>query len=121
VLEYNSPHQAQETLAGREGCSLLNVGLWPGDRPAHNPGADAIAAWAAARDVGAVVWTALKPKFDGVDGKAPPSPEEALGYLRQLDANRAAKAQEYVERAPAQIQTTYREVFEQELGWHARC
>ncbi|MBE0548106.1 MAG: hypothetical protein IH627_10725 [Rubrivivax sp.] len=61
----------------------------------------------------------MKPKFEGVDGNAPASAEAALTYLKQLDARGMAKAQEYVERAPVQIQTTFRTVFEQELGWHA--
>lgn len=119
-VEYTAPHHAQEALAGREGCTLPGIGLWPGDPPPHNPGADAIAAWGAARGVGAVIWTALKPKFEGVDGNAPASAEAALTYLKQLDAKRRGKAQEYVERAPVQIQTTFRAVFEQELGWHAK-
>ena len=119
-VEYTAPHHAQEALAGREGCTLPGIGLWPGDPPAHNPGADAIAAWCAARGFDAVVWTALKPKFEGVSGNAPATAEAALTYLKQLDAGRMAKAQEYVERAPAQVQTAFRAVFEQELGWHAR-
>jgi hypothetical protein len=119
-LEYTAPHHAQEALAGREGCTLPAIGLWPGDPPPHNPGSDAIAAWAAARGVGAVVWTALKPKFEGVEGNAPTSAEAALTYLKQLDARRMAKAQEYVERAPVQVQTSFRALFELELGWRAR-
>ena len=119
-LEYTTPHHAQEALAGREGCTLPGMGLWPGDPPAHNPGADAIAVWAAARGVGAVVWTALRPKFGGVDGNAPETADAALTYLKQLDTNRIGKAREYVERAPLQVQTALRAVFERELGWHAR-
>ena len=119
-LEYTAPHHAQEALAGREGCTLPCIGLWPGAPPAHSPGVAAIAAWAAARDVGAVVWTALKPRFEGVDGTAPASAEAALVYLKQLDARRLAKAQEYVERAPPQVQTAFRAAFEQELEWRAR-
>jgi hypothetical protein len=119
-LEYTSPHHAQEALAGREGCMLPGIGLWPGDPPAHSPGADDIAAWAAAHGVDAVVWTALKPRFEGIDGNAPESAAAALMYLKQLDAGRMAKAQEYIERAPLQIQTTFRAVLEQDLGWRAR-
>jgi hypothetical protein len=117
-VEYTAPHHAQEALAGREGCTLPGIGLWPGDLPAHALGADVIAAWALSRGLDAVVWTALKPKFDGIDGNAPASAEAALNHLKQLDARRLAKAQEYVERAPAQIQTPFRAAFEQVLGWH---
>jgi hypothetical protein len=107
-------------LAGREGCTLTSIGLWPGDAPTHSLGADAVASWSAARGIGAVVWTALKPKFEGVDGNAPASSDAAVGYLKQLDVTRKAKAQEYVERAPVQIRTSYREMFERELGWYAK-
>jgi hypothetical protein len=119
-VDYTAPHHAQEALAGREGCTLPSIGLWPGDPPAHHPGADAIPAWADPQGVDAVIWTALKPKFEGVDGNGPASAEAALNYLKQLDAKRMAKAQEYVERAPVQIRTNFRAVFEQELGWHVR-
>lgn len=98
-VDYTAPHHAQEALAGREGCTLPGIGLWPGDPPANNFGAEAIAAWAAARGVGAVVWTALKPKFEGIDGSGPASAEAAINYLRNLDARRMSNAQEYVERA----------------------
>jgi hypothetical protein len=119
-VEYTAPHHAQEALAGREGCTLTSIGLWPGDPPLHSTGADAIVAWGAARGADAIVWTALRPKLEGVEGDAPASAEAALTYLRQLDAGHAARAQEYVERAPVQIQTNFRAVFEQELGWHAK-
>jgi hypothetical protein len=99
---------------------LPSIGLWPGDPPAHNTGADAIAAWGAARGADAIIWTALRPKFDGVDGNAPAPAKAALAYIKQLDARRVTKAQEYVERAPIQVQTNFRALFEQELGWCAK-
>jgi hypothetical protein len=67
-----------------------------------------------------VVWTALKPRFEGIEGHAPESAEAALTYLKQLDARRMAKAQEYIERAPLQAKTNFRALFEQELGWCAK-
>ena len=116
-LEYTAPHHAQEALAGREGCVLSAVGLWPGEPPAHSVGSGAIATWAAARGVEAVVWTALEPKFNKVPGQVPESADAAIAYLRQLDAKSQARAREYVERAPAQVKTAFRRAFEQELGW----
>ena len=99
---------------------MPSIGQWPGDPPAHNSGADDIATWAAARGADAIIWTALRPKFEGVDGNASASAEAALSYLRQLGAGTAARAQEYVERTPVPIETTFRAAFEQELGWRAR-
>lgn len=116
-LAYTKPLHAQEALAGREGCVLSAIGLWPGKSPEHGPGAEAIAAWATARGFDAVVWTALAPKFSNVQGQAPESAEAALVYLRKLDLKSQAAAREYVLRAPAQVRTPFRQAFEQELGW----
>lgn len=116
-LDYTQPLYALEALAGREGCVLSSVGLWPGKQPEHTAGADAIAAWATARGMDAVVWTALKPKFNQADGLAPASSSEAVNYLKQLAATAQAKAREYVERAPSQVRTPFRNAFEQDLGW----
>ena len=118
-LDYTKPLHAREALAGREGCVLSAVGLWPGKQPDHTLSADLIAAWAQERGFDAVVWTALKPKFNKIDGLEPPSVEAAVAYLKQLDAPRQAKAREYVVRAPTQVTTPFRRAFEQQLGWLA--
>jgi hypothetical protein len=83
-------------------------------------GAADIAAWAEANGLDAVVWTALPPKFAGVDRKAPESAQAAVDYLKGLDADTSAKAREYVEEAPAQIRTSFRAFFEEQLGWRAK-
>lgn len=119
-LDYTAPHHAQEALAGREGCTLTGIGLWPGAAPAHGAGAERIARWAQERSLQAVVWTALPPKFGGAEGKAPASAEASVAYLLRLEARAQAKAREYVERAAPQVRTPFRQAFEQELGWLAR-
>lgn len=119
-LEYTAPEHAQEALAGREGCTLPGVGLWPGEAPVHAVGAERIARWAEERGLRAVVWTALRPKFNGTDGDAPASGEASVAYLRTLEARAQARAREYVERTPTQVRTPFRLTFEQELGWLAR-
>lgn len=116
-LGYAKAEQAQEALAGREGSGIESIGLWPGPAPKHAVGAEAIAAWAEAQGVDAVVWTALKPKFLGVFGQSPENAEAVLAYLRQLDGETAEKAREYVTRASADLRTAYRAAIEAELGW----
>lgn len=116
-LDYATPAQAQEALAGREASGPDSIGLWPGPEPKHEVGAADIAQWAAAQGVDAVVWTALKPRFLGEFGRVPTGPDEALDYLRGLDAETQAKAREYVQRACADQRTTIREAIEQQLGW----
>jgi len=117
LLDYTKPKIAQDALDGREGCVLSATGLWPGPALLHSPGSEAIAAWAVTAGVDAVVWTALTPKFNNVDGLAPESADAAIKYLKQLDAATQARAKQYVERAPAQVRTPFRLAFERELGW----
>jgi hypothetical protein len=116
-LEYADPQSAKDALQGREGTGPLSIGLWPDRAPRYKVGAAEIARWAQEKGLDAVVWTALPPKFGSTEGRPPDSPEAALAYLMALDAPTAAKAQEYVQRAPAQVRTALRVVFEEQLGW----
>lgn len=118
-LDYADPESAKAALQGREATGPLSVGLWPGPAPRYALGAADIAAWAQGKALDAVVWTALPPKFAGVDRKAPDSAQAAVDYLRGLDAAAAAKAREYVQEAPSQIRTAFRAAFEEQLGWRA--
>lgn len=119
-LDYASVEGARDALAGRESCGVHAIGLWPDALPKHDVGAVEVAAWAKAKGLDAVVWTALQPKFGSVTGKAPESAEVAVDYLRRLSSEAAAAAREYVERAPAQVRTAFRDAFEEQLGWTAR-
>jgi hypothetical protein len=118
-LQYHTAEQAQEALAGREGCGIESIGLWPGPAPKNAIGAAAIAEWAASSGIDAVVWTALKPKFLGVFGQAPDGAESVIRYLRQLDAETLDKVRDYVSRAPAELRTSFRAAIEAEFGWEA--
>lgn len=75
-----------------------------------------IAAWMRAKGLDAVVWTDLPPKFDGVDHR-PPSAGQALAWLAGLQGAEREKAEDYVRRTPAHIDTAYRRLFEKRLGW----
>lgn len=110
---------AKEALRKREGIHLKNIerdlGVWTVGRPepASIPG---LADWARDRGVTAVLWTALSPKFNGVDLQAP-SMEEAVAYLASLTGETARLAEEYVRRAPPQVDSSYRREFAASLGW----
>jgi len=110
---------AREELRRREGILPRNidrhVGTWlQGDSvPAPILGLDA---WAAARQIDAVLWTALPPKFSGVESRAP-SVDEAVSYLADLAEPTRGLAEEYVRRTPGQIATAYRRRIEADLGW----
>ena len=45
-----------------------------------------------------------------------PTAEQVIAYLRALDGEDRQKAEEYVRKAPAQIDTPYRRLIAQELG-----
>ena len=120
-LDYRSPEEAQAALAGREACSLMAIGRWPSlSRVQIDDTYSIIAAWAAQREIDAVVWTALPPKFEDVEGRAPESAEQAIEYLRSRDPETLAKCREYVERAPVQVATTFRATIEDAMGWGVR-
>jgi len=116
-LDYFTAEQAQEALAGREGCRAEFIGLWPGATPKHDVGAAVIADWAKSTGLDAVVWTALPPKFDGVNGAVPKDAETALAYLSKLDGETLERAREYVVRAPSEVRTPFRTAIEAVLGW----
>lgn len=74
--------------------------------------------WAKKMDLDAVIWTNLPPKFNKKDNDIP-NLEEAIKYLKSLDIdiNTRKTAEEYIRKAPKQIDTEYRRKFESEFGW----
>lgn len=75
-----------------------------------------IARWAQAKGVDAVIWTALPPRFAGIEARVP-SVDNVIGYLTGLTGEVREHAREYIERLPQQIDTPYREAIENSLGW----
>lgn len=112
---------AIESLRDREGIAKGRrddyIGVLRSD---ESMGADPIRntlnEWLQEVGFGAVIWTNLPCKFNGVNGQKP-SKEEAIIYLRGLEGDTRASAEEYIKRAPLQIMTAYRYAFEKELCW----
>lgn len=95
----------------------VNIGFW--DRwsgASHGEGERAIAAWADVRDLAGVVWTNLDFGFK-VSRGVMPCAEEIVAHLLKLDGADRAAAEEYVRRAPDQIDTEYRRLIASELNW----
>ncbi|HEY0195098.1 MAG TPA: hypothetical protein VGC42_28485, partial [Kofleriaceae bacterium] len=108
---------AAHALAAREGADVSCIGRWPGGPP--HAEAEVIAAWAAARQLDGVVWTALPPRWLGADGV--PALPDVLALVRDLVAREvSAYAEEYIRRTPAEIISPYRAAIERELGWTAQ-
>jgi hypothetical protein len=94
-----------------------NIGFWEQETGAsHGMEAAAIAAWAGTKRLDGVVWTNLPAKFNGVIGTLPTA-DEVVESLRSLDGKRRDLAEEYVRRAPRELDTAYRKRIEQEFGW----
>lgn len=111
--------QAREDLRIRERMGPIGaakfIGLWScGDVP---PACiEALDAWAQAHQADHVIWTALPPKFGGIERT--PTAEEVVAYLIGLaEGNVRAEAERYVRRAPRQVDTDLRRRLAAELGW----
>lgn len=114
--------EAKKALAAREGIPDKNVdkhvGCWSRNSPDPKNIIE-VEAWAAARGVEHIVWTALPPKYKGRNDKCP-ALEEVLAHLLGLSGPECDNAKKYVRRAPAQIGTRGRRLIESRLGWSSQ-
>ena len=111
--------EAREALRQRENIPMAksaeHIRAWPtADGCESKP--QEIGAWARRVGLDAVAWTALPPKFEDKDGRVP-TVQEAVSYLHDLFHEKRRHAEEYIRRAPRQVDTPYRRRFEREFGW----
>lgn len=66
-----------------------------------------LAEWASSRQIDAVIWTALLPRFEDVEGLNP-SVDDALDYLKRLAGEMLDHAHRYIRQVPSQIDTPHR-------------
>lgn len=106
----NTEH-AKEDLRLREGTSPLNIGfvdLPKGDRRSRISEVGMVVEdWAAANRYDAAIWTDLPPNFEERTGKAF-SVGQAMMYLNGLPVAVRARALEYIEKAPPEVDTPLR-------------
>ena len=95
-----------------------NIGFWDkASGTSHGEAAQPLASWADARGFAGVVWTSLKCGFKASPGVMP-SGEEIVTHLRSLEGAERAAAEEYVRKAPHQVNTAYRELIAAALDWY---
>ena len=118
-LRVTSLTEARERLAAREGVSQRfikqSIGCWSYHEASDHAHTTAIRQWAEERKAVGVVWTALKPRFNGTVRM--PSHREVIRHLQSLKGFERQRAKEYVCRTPDEIRTAYRERIEETLGW----
>ena len=74
-----------------------------------------ILTWSVKHDIDGVVWTDLPPNFEG-ERDVNFSVEEAEKYLKGLPTSAAKRAREYINKAPAEVNTPLRRRMK-EAGW----
>lgn len=111
---------AAEALRVREGRTKRQwIGKWSVALSSTGRVNRLMSEWAVTRNLEGIVWTAIPPKFNGQDFRAPTA-REAVEYLNSLNGAKRFNAEEYIRRTPHQVRTSYREVIERELGWLPR-
>lgn len=118
VMELDELGAAREALRLRERIPRKNmdahIGSWrSGDPPP--PLIEGLPEWMQAEGIGAVVWTALPPKFAGEEQI--PTSQQVIRHLNALTGDTREDAERYIRRAPVQIDTAYRRLIQAELGW----
>ena len=112
--------EAREQLRRREEIDPAHpewIGSWPA--PAQGTAAVEIGRWARTVQIDAVVWTALPPRVDGVEGRCPDA-KHAVRYLQSLTGDRRAHAEDYICRVPGSMDTVNRRLIMEHLGWVVR-
>lgn len=71
--------------------------------------------WLQAMNLDAAIWTGLS--YSDKTQKKRPSIDYVLNHLRSLQYSKRKHAEEYIRRAPKQIDTEYRRLIEFEFGW----
>jgi len=124
ISHYEKLDEAILDLAVREGCSKGKIGYCFKDKsgiicfPENFKFKSNIEKWLETNDdLDAVLWTNLSVKFyDAIGLKF--IKENIINYLETLDENIKPLAEEYIRKAPAQIDTEMRRLIEERFNWY---
>lgn len=125
LSDYKTTDEAVLDLAVREGSGRKSIGWYDKSKNEFSPEKiackDEIREWIKDRDFDAVIWTNLgenwKIKNDNGQVTKEIIPDERINYLRELKGPISKSAEQYIRKAPKQINTTYRKKIEEELEW----
>ena len=119
LMDSETVEGARKALRLREGTKSKHIGSWSvGTRaPDSIPELDK---WAAAKQLDHVIWTALPPHIGkGIEkDERTPTKEEVVHHLQNLTGTQRDHAEQYIRRAPPQIDTAYRRQIEEVFYWH---
>lgn len=119
LLASENVNTAKAALASREGIPEKNItsdiGFWQRAKGSSGKCVDRISKWAETLALDAVIWTNLGPKFDANNDV--PTAEQVIEYLSGLSIEKRRIAQEYIRKAPPQIDTEYRRQIMLKLNW----
>lgn len=124
LMTVTNAAEAVAALASREGVRPENTSRFIGwcesntsDTESSDQISSSISSWARILNIDSVIWTWLPPKF-GHEARVP-RVDEVITFLRSRTPAASSRAEEYIRRAPRQIDTEYRRKIEAELGWTA--
>jgi hypothetical protein len=112
--------EAKNSLKEREGTSPANIHhVLLEDAFVKDQNKLVIQQWLKEKNLDAAIWTGLS--FDNTTsnqfkGKRPTS-KKVVDYLHSLKGSKRLHAMKYIENAPRQIDTKYRQDIESELNW----
>jgi len=121
LMEAVDLRTAKNDLATREGVKEKDIeksiGYWEAaSGKSCGAAANDIAQWAPTKGLDAVVWTTLEIGLKNNRGTLP-SIGDILECLRKLPHAQGKLAEEYIRKAPPQIDTEYRRRVAKEFGW----
>lgn len=88
-----------------------NIGVWTKGEDAPNL-IPSLSVWAQNNDIDAVLWTALPCKHPLTSQDVVASEDEIIKYIKSVDKQVLESIRKYVNNAPTQIETEYRQAIE---------
>jgi len=116
VLNTTIVKEAIESLQKREGCENNKICCINATDETDDPIKKIVRDWLQIMNIDVAVWTGLESKFAGKNNKRP-SIDDVIAHLQNLDGEDKTRAEEYIRKAPKQINTIYRKKIEADLGW----